>query len=1186
MLPPDPTGCSPASHCRFTAASSFDQDISTWDTSSVVDMSGMFKKTDSFSNLDRDMAAWDTSSVTNMDSMFEEATGFRVDITGWSTPALTDFDQMFAGATAWLAIFTRSPPSASQDGPPSAWAYDVNRALKVAVVECVTAVPSGNCPCDGNGCSRDPRFSGVIGSWDVSDVSDMHDLFSTPKSGSCDIFCEFDGEISAWDTSRVTNMDSAFSHASRFNRSLSAWDTSSVDTMYAIFREATAFNGDVSAWDTSRVTELSKAFAFARFFDRSLSGWHTASVTSANEMLRGATAFDGDIATWDTSSVTYLHGFLYEATSFSGSLAHWDTSQARHMGKMFHLATSFPGGVLAWDTSSVTSCDQMFAKATSFSGDVSGWDVSAVSGMDDLFESTAFNGSVSAWDTSSVVNASLMFSRTPFSGDLSRWDTSSLQRLSGMFYQSRFDGDVSTWDTSSAISLWGTFADCSFGGPISSWDTSSVTAMLYTFAFNDRFDGDLSAWDVSNVDTLEGVFQRASAFAGDVAFWDTSSVTSLRGAFSEAVSFNGSLAGWDVSRVATFAGTFEAAAAFDRNLSGWDTSSGVLFDDMFAAAAAFDQSIASWDTGAAANLTNMFLDAARYLGSHVRIAAGGGAYDGPPSGWALRCPAGTADAFPGAGLPDCVRCAPGNFSDRRSAAACEQCPAGSTTVAYGSSSCTPCAALTNATGCEATAASDQVASQRTAAMILVASGVVLFLLVLLAARHGFTGSAGTVPAEAPVFSRGGGPLAGVQGLCALGILPLLYVLTSVYYYAYALFDELYFARSGDDPASVVGTMSLFAGFGLLALPALVVGIHALDTHEMRILWLDGEYGSLALAPVLAPISAVLVGIWSAGRAADGFPAGLRPFVSLLVLPVCMALALLMPAISSACLGFKVYALYPALYFRIQSLFEWLCEDAPAARFDRLWLAADADARRRRQKVRALFLTDDADVYEDSMTAAAASTIALSTLLLEFVVGGLIGLPAAIVANFENDGWCWDECEYSQAMFATAAAAFAVQLYAVMEMVRLGTGVRAWCAPGAPKEQQASPVVNQSFHESPGLLLADHDVGAAGWAAEPDVDPIYVDHAFEYRPDSSEADSSEAEPEPLPEIEPEPTFVELEPPAPRPSGPRRVKSARDTDRSALYVEVAPAVNGQFGLSRTLRPASERNIKGRTFASAPQ
>ena len=59
--------------------------ISTWDTSSVTNMSNLFKDT-SFND---DISGWNTSSVTNMNSMFNGASSFNQHISAVSYTHLT-----------------------------------------------------------------------------------------------------------------------------------------------------------------------------------------------------------------------------------------------------------------------------------------------------------------------------------------------------------------------------------------------------------------------------------------------------------------------------------------------------------------------------------------------------------------------------------------------------------------------------------------------------------------------------------------------------------------------------------------------------------------------------------------------------------------------------------------------------------------------------------------------------------------------------------------------------------------------------------------------------------------------------------------------------------------------------------------------------------------------------------------
>ena len=54
----------------FWSATNFNQDLSSWDVSSVVNMNRMFEKATSFN---QNLSSWDVSSVTNMIDMFLDA---------------------------------------------------------------------------------------------------------------------------------------------------------------------------------------------------------------------------------------------------------------------------------------------------------------------------------------------------------------------------------------------------------------------------------------------------------------------------------------------------------------------------------------------------------------------------------------------------------------------------------------------------------------------------------------------------------------------------------------------------------------------------------------------------------------------------------------------------------------------------------------------------------------------------------------------------------------------------------------------------------------------------------------------------------------------------------------------------------------------------------------------------------
>jgi surface protein len=225
---------------------------------------------------------------------------------------------------------------------------------------------------------------GNISDWDVSNVTDMSELFKNKTT--------FNDDISNWDVSSVTNMSYMFSqnsyNASSFNQDIGGWNVSNVTNMSSMFTKASSFNQDIGGWDVSKVTNMVSMFADTPLFNQNIGGWDVSSVTNMNSFFIGAAAFNQDISNWDVSNVTDMAFMFYNAPSFNQDIGGWNVSNVTNMTYMFPYSSLFNQDISNWDVSSVTNMNSMFSFASSFNQDIGFWDVSSVTDMSGMFDNS------------------------------------------------------------------------------------------------------------------------------------------------------------------------------------------------------------------------------------------------------------------------------------------------------------------------------------------------------------------------------------------------------------------------------------------------------------------------------------------------------------------------------------------------------------------------------------------------------------------------------------------------------------------------------------------------------------------------------------------------------------------------------------------------------------------------------
>jgi surface protein len=331
-------------------------------------------------------------------------------------------------------------------------------------------------------------------------------------------------------TSGITNMSKLFWGA-WFNQDIGSWDVSSVTNMSQMFEQAQLFNQDIGSWDVSSVTNMSRMFYVAKRFNQNIGSWDVSKVTDMSLMFGYAQAFNGDIGSWDTSKVTEIESMFVKTFAFNQDIGDWDVSNVTNMSRVFNGARAFNGDIGAWDVSKVTNMSLMFHTAPAFNQNIGSWDVSKVTSMQGMFAyAQAFNGDIGAWDVSKVTDMRTMFGFAwAFNQDIGSWDVSKVTYMSTMFWDARaFNQNIGSWDVSNVTNMSRVFDGArAFNGDIGSWDMSKVTTMENMFLGAYAFNQNIGDWDVSKVTTMKDMFLGARAFNQNIGDWDVSKVTTM-----------------------------------------------------------------------------------------------------------------------------------------------------------------------------------------------------------------------------------------------------------------------------------------------------------------------------------------------------------------------------------------------------------------------------------------------------------------------------------------------------------------------------------------------------------------------------------------------------------------------------------------------------------------------------------
>ena len=356
--------------------SSSNPNISSWDTSSVIDMNYMFYNATSFN---QPIGSWNVSNVINMGSLFEGASAFNQPIGSWNVSNVTNMDSLFESTSFNQSI--------------SSW--------NVSNVTNMQYMFFGS------------TFNQPIGNWDVSSVQNMVLMFYQSI---------FNQPIGNWNVSNVTNMSRMFDSATSFNQNIGNWNVSNVTNMSQMFSN-TNFNQPIGNWNVSSVTNMNLMF-FRSNFNQPIGNWNVSNVSNMSRMFDEATIFNQPIGNWDVSNVTNMSQ-MFGDSGFNQNISSWDVSNVSNMSLMF-FRSNFNQPIGNWDVSNVNNMSRMFEENQLFNQSIGNWNVSNVVNMSSMFNRSNFNQPINNWNVNNVTNMSAMFNENnSFNQNISNWNFNS-----------------------------------------------------------------------------------------------------------------------------------------------------------------------------------------------------------------------------------------------------------------------------------------------------------------------------------------------------------------------------------------------------------------------------------------------------------------------------------------------------------------------------------------------------------------------------------------------------------------------------------------------------------------------------------------------------------------------------------------------------------------------------------------
>lgn len=333
-------------------------DVSGFDTSNGINFSYMFYGTNSIHELD--LSNFNTSNATHMNSMFSNSGLTSLDISYFDTSNVVDYSYIFEK----LQMENLNMDNFVYNGRRF---FDNTKIINISAKNIKF--------------KTNPQY-GLFGFGDIVNLKTI--------------------DVSNWDVSQISAMDGIFGKATSLEEivGLDTWDLSSITDLSNLFEECTKLTTlDLSEWDVSNVSKIAdfcyhcdslktviidnwdlESFGPYEFKNLlcttpslehvSMKNWKIPSSFNYFLSLNFCTGEveSIDVSNWDLSRTTVLEGTLNGNSHLKNiiGLDTWDTSHITSMNSLFYGDSNLETlDLSSFDTSNVTDTDGMFTNCNS-----------------------------------------------------------------------------------------------------------------------------------------------------------------------------------------------------------------------------------------------------------------------------------------------------------------------------------------------------------------------------------------------------------------------------------------------------------------------------------------------------------------------------------------------------------------------------------------------------------------------------------------------------------------------------------------------------------------------------------------------------------------------------------------------------------------------------------------------------